>query len=227
MAADLAPIHPDNLAGLPRIGTDEAGKGDYFGDLVVAGVYLDATTEPLAAELGVQDSKKLSDPRAHSLARDIREAFPYEIVRISPEKYNDLYEKMNNLNRLLAWAHARVIENLLPKCTAELVVSDQFGNAALLENALMRGARRVRLVQITKGERDLAVAAASILARATFLQRLEALSREHDFPLPKGATHVLPAGCQLYQQGGIPLLRKVAKLHFKTTQQIVDRCKRK
>ncbi|HEY3415894.1 MAG TPA: ribonuclease HIII [Armatimonadota bacterium] len=225
-ASNSAQIHPDDLIGLPRVGTDETGKGDYFGDLVVAGVYLDATTEPLAAELGVQDSKKLTDARAHAIARDIREAFPFEVVRISPEKYNELYEKMNNLNRLLAWAHARVIENLLPRCEADLVVSDQFGNAALLENALMGGARRVRLVQITKGERDLAVAAASIIARATFLQRLEALSREYDFSLPKGATHVLPAGCQLYRQGGIPLLRKVAKLHFKTTQQIVDRCKR-
>ncbi len=216
-------MQPEAIAGLARIGTDEAGKGDYFGDLVVAGVFLDAATEPLAAEIGVKDSKKLSDARALALAREIMSLFPHEVVRISPAKYNDLYDSMKNLNHLLAWAHARVIENLLPRTGAELVVSDQFGNAAVLENSLMRAGRRVRLVQITQGERDFAVAAASIVARATFLQRLAALSREVGMPLPKGATHVLPIGRALYQKGGLPLLRTVAKLHFKTTEQVTAR----
>lgn len=212
---------PEQLSGLPRIGTDEAGKGDYFGDLVVAGVYLDADTEPLARELGVKDSKKLSDARVQALAKELSSAFPSDIVRISPTKYNELYDKMMNLNRLLAWAHARVIENLLPRTGAQLVVSDQFGNAAVLESALLHGARQVRLVQITQGERDLAVAAASILARATFLQRLQALSHEVGIALPKGATHVLPVGRTLYAKGGLALLGQVAKLHFKTTEQII------
>ncbi|MHB9132771.1 MAG: ribonuclease HIII [Armatimonadota bacterium] len=225
MSAEISIVQPESIAGLPRIGTDESGKGDYFGDLVVVGVFLDATGELLAQELGVKDSKKLSDKQALSIASELRPAFPHEIVRISPATYNDLYEKMGNLNHLLGWAHARVIENLLPRTAAQLVVSDQFGNAAVLENALMRAGRQVRLVQITQGERDLAVAAASILARATFLQRLAALSREVGIQLPKGASHVLPIGCQLFQQGGLPLLRQVAKLHFKTTQQIAERCK--
>jgi ribonuclease HIII len=215
-------ITPAELAGSPRIGTDEAGKGDYFGDLVVAGVYLDAAMELLAADMGVTDSKKLSDKRAQGIAHEIRAVFPHEIVRISPATYNDLYEKMRNLNRLLAWAHARVIENLLPRTGASLVVSDQFGNAAVLESALLQGGRRVRLVQITKGERDLAVAAASIVARATFLQRLDTLSREIGLDLPKGATHVVPTARALYQKGGLPLLRRVAKLHFKTTEQVIS-----
>jgi ribonuclease HIII len=219
--ADVSILQPEDIAGRPRIGTDEAGKGDYFGDLVVAGVYLDAAAEPLAQELGVRDSKKLSDGRVAAVAREVRAAFPFEIVRISPAKYNDLYDKMQNLNRLLAWAHARVIENLLPRTGAGMVVSDQFGNAAVLEGALMRAGRQVRLVQITQGERDLAVAAASILARAAFLQRLAALSTEVGIDLPKGATHVIGAGRQVYAKGNLPLLRQVAKLHFKTTQQVV------
>jgi ribonuclease HIII len=216
----IAIIDPAALVGMARIGTDEAGKGDYFGDLVVAGVYLDADAEPLARELGVKDSKKLSDPQVRAIAGQVMAAFPHEIVRISPSTYNDLYEKMRNLNRLLAWAHARVIENLLQRTGAELVVSDQFGNADVLEKALLHQGRQVRLVQITQGERDLAVAAASIVARAVFLQRLEALSREVEMKLPKGATHVIGVGKQLFAQGGMPLLRKVAKLHFKTTQDI-------
>ena len=139
---------PDHLATLPRIGTDEAGKGDYFGDLVVAGVYLDAAGEERARALGVKDSKQLSDARVQALARDVRAAFPHDVVRISPAKYNELYDKMHNLNALLAWAHARVIENLLPRTGAQLVVSDQFGNAAVLEQALMQAGRQVRLVQM-------------------------------------------------------------------------------
>ncbi|OQB00980.1 MAG: Ribonuclease HIII [Chloroflexi bacterium ADurb.Bin222] len=218
---DLLSVYPPELAGAPRIGTDEAGKGDYFGDLVVAGVYLDAAMELLAAEMGVRDSKKLTDVRARGLARELRAVFPHEIVRISPTKYNDLYEKMGNLNRLLAWAHARVIENLLPRTGASLVVADQFGNAAVLESALLRGGRRVRLVQIPKGERDLAVASASIVARAAFLKRLETLSHEAGLELPKGATHVLPTARALYEKGGLLLLRRVAKLHFRTTAQVV------
>lgn len=221
MTAELPVVQPEEIAGIPRIGTDEAGKGDYFGDLVVAGVYLDALGELAASRMGVKDSKKLSDKRVREIAHDIKRTFPCEVVRIAPAKYNELYEKMGNLNKLLAWAHARVIENLQPRTGAELVVSDQFGQVSVLENALMRSGRSVRLVQITQGERDLAVAAASILARATFLQRLDALSKEVGVELPKGATHVLPVGRQLYQQGGKALLMQVAKLHFKTTEQII------
>lgn len=218
---EFAVVQPDDLVSLPRIGTDEAGKGDYFGDLVVAGVYFDRMADPLATVLGVKDSKKLTDKQSLALADEIRKAFPHEVVRISPAKYNDLYEKMGNLNKLLAWAHARVIENLVGRTEAGLVVSDQFGNAAVLENALMRAGQQVRLVQITQGERDLAVAAASILARAVFLQRMKALSRDCGLSLPKGATHVIPTAKQVYAKGGMELLRQVAKLHFKTTRQVV------
>jgi len=213
-------VQPEDIAHLPRIGVDEAGKGDYFGDLVVAGVYLDALGELTAENIGVKDSKKLSDARVPAMAREIKKELPHDIVRISPAKYNELYEKMGNLNRLLAWAHARVIENLIEKTGAGLAVSDQFGSAEVLQNAMLRAGRQIRLVQITQGERDLAVAAASILARATFLQRLQSLSKETGVELPKGCTHVLSVGRQLYRKGGLPLLRQVAKLHFKTTEQI-------
>lgn len=219
---EFSSVEPEALAGTPRIGTDEAGKGDYFGDLVVAAVYLDAAMEALAGEMGIRDSKKLSDKRVQAMAREIEELFPHNIVRISPAKYNDLYEKIGNVNRLLAWAHARTIENLLPRTGAGLVVSDQFGNAAVLEQALMRGGRQVRLVQITHGERDLAVAAASIVARTAFLRRMDALSREVGVDLPRGATHVIPVARAIYRKGGMPLLRMVAKLHFRTTEQVVE-----
>ena len=216
-----ASSQPEDLAGLPRIGTDEAGKGDYFGDLVVAGVFLDAAGERAAQAMGVRDSKRLSDARVRVLAREVEREFPHNVVRIAPARYNELYEKMGNLNRLLAWAHARVIENLLPRTGAGLVVSDQFGQVEVLQRALMVEGRQVQLVQLTHGERDLAVAAASILARATFLQRLDTLSKDAGLPLPKGATHVLPAGKAVFAKGGMALLGKVAKLHFRTTEEVV------
>jgi ribonuclease HIII len=205
-----------------RIGTDEAGKGDYFGDLVIAGVLVDAEIEEALAGIGVRDSKALAERRARELAERIRDLAPHNIVRIGPAKYNELHRKMENLNRLLAWGHARVIENLLAEYDCPLAVSDQFGDERFLQSALMSKGRSISLIQRTGGEADLAVAAASILARVTFLNRINALSREVGVKLPRGALHVHGAARELYQRGGLDLLRTVAKLHFKTTKSVVS-----
>jgi ribonuclease HIII len=211
----------DSFSGRTRIGTDETGKGDYFGDLVVAGVWADRQVEDTLAGLGVCDSKRLSDNRARELAERIEDLCPVEVVRISPPTYNRLYEKMGNLNKLLAWGHARVLENLLAKVNADLAVCDQFGDERYVREALMKQGRQIELVQKTGGESDLAVAAASIVARATFLSRLACLSREVGVKLPKGALHIHGAARELYQRGGLELLGQVAKLHFKTTKQVI------
>jgi len=211
----------DGYSGRPRIGTDETGKGDYFGDLVIAGVWADQRLEDILAGLGVCDSKRLSDSRARELAERIEDLCPVEVVRISPVKYNELYEKMGNLNKLLAWGHARVLENLLGRVSADLAICDQFGDERYVREALMRQGRRIELIQKTGAESDLVVAAASIVARATFLSRLANLSREVGIKLPKGALHIHGAARELHQRGGLELLGKVAKLHFRTTQQII------
>lgn len=207
------------IAG-PHIGSDEAGKGDYFGYLVVAAVYLDGEQEDDLRELGVRDSKHMSDGVARRLSAQIRARLPHDIVRISPRRYNDLYAKLGNLNRLLAWGHARAIENVLEHAPARLVLSDQFGDEQWLRQALMAKGRQVRLVQTPRAERDLAVAAASVLARAVFLETLDQLSQRIGLPLPKGATHVVDAARVVYQRGGEELLGEVAKLHFKTTRSV-------
>lgn len=189
---------------------------------MVAGVCAPAGERDALAALGVRDSKKLSDGQAERLARAVREAHPTAVVAIGPERYNTLYAKMGNLNRLLAWAHARVIENLLeeiPDCGE--VVSDQFGDARLLERALLERGGRVRLTQRHRAESDPIVAAASIVARAEFLHRLEALSTSVGMPLPKGAgPPVLAAGRAFVARHGADALARVAKLHFKTTRQV-------
>src|SRR4029077_1213327 len=93
------------------IGTDEAGKGDFFGPLVVAGVYATEATAILLRQIGVRDSKTLSDKRIAEIGVEIRQTCPVNVVAIGPDRYNEMYAKIRNLNRLLAWAHARVIEN--------------------------------------------------------------------------------------------------------------------
>jgi ribonuclease HIII len=206
-------------SGAGRIGTDESGKGDYFGPLVVAAVWADAATGARMAEWGITDSKKLTDKRAATLAAKIVDAgIPHTVVAIGPEKYNQLYAKMRNLNHLLAWAHARAMENLLGSVEAEVIVADQFGDASLIERALMEKGRTVKLFQMPRGERDIAVAAASVVARAEFLSRLKKLSLEIGITLPKGAgPPVDAAGAEVIRRLGVEKLTIVAKRHFKNT----------
>jgi len=205
-----------------RIGTDESGKGDYFGPLVAAGFYLDDGQEAVVRELGVRDSKTLSDRRCREIAAELRSAYPHSIVTIGPEKYNDLYAKMRNLNRLLAWGHARVIENILERVPCGRAVTDQFGDAKFVLDALLKKGRTIELVQRPRGEEDAAVAAASILARAEFLTRLEALGRDWDMDLPKGAgPPVEQAAVAFVRKNGPAALTRVAKTHFKTTVRVL------
>jgi ribonuclease HIII len=206
-----------------HIGTDESGKGDYFGPLVVAGVFLPSDQEKVLSELGVKDSKRFSDNRIRELASLIKKGYTHSIVAIGPEKYNALYTKLRNLNRLLAWAHSRVIENILEEVNCTLAITDQFGDKAYVLNALMKRGKNIELIQKPKAEEDLAVAAASILAREGFLTRLYYLSQEIGTDLPKGASPLVEeAGVKLVQAQGAQVLDKVAKKHFKTTARILS-----
>jgi ribonuclease HIII len=214
-------------AFLPHFGIDESGKGDLFGPLVIAGAYVEPELARHWVAAGVQDSKAISsDTRIRELARLILETrgAVTSVVMIGPERYNALYEKFKNLNRLLAWGHARVIENLLelkPDCPRAL--SDQFANPRLIQSALMEKGRGIQLDQRTKAESDPAVAAASILARAQFVDWLAKESRTFGIPLPKGASAaVKAAGCSLVRCHGPEVLGKVAKLHFKTAHEILS-----
>ena len=211
-----------NLSSLNRIGIDESGKGDYFGPLVIAAVFVTPALEQDLALMQVRDSKKISDGRILELAPDIRLLCPHSLVAIGPQRYNELYAKIKNLNRLLAWGHARALENLLQQVDCDLAIADQFGDERLILNALQEKGKQIRLVQRTKAESDLAVAAASILARAEFLQRLDRLSQELSTTLPKGASAAVElAGRMVVKKYGRDRLETVAKLHFKTTKQVL------
>lgn len=214
-------MHNDLIAeGL--IGTDEAGKGDLFGPLVCAACYVNSQLLPSLMECGVRDSKKLSNSRVDNLAVSIKRLCPHDIIVIGPEKYNALYEKMKNLNRLLAWAHARAIENLLTKVECPNVLTDQFADERMVLSALQKKGRKVKLVQKTRAETNLAVAAASILARAEFLQRLASLSNKFKLDLHPGAGHLTDkALLHFIQKHGRHKLELVAKTHFKNIKKIV------
>ena len=205
-----------------HIGTDESGKGDYFGPIVIAGVFLPDGQEAVLGEFGVKDSKRTSDNRARELAEVIKRGYAHSVVSIGPERYNELYLKLRNLNRILAWGHSRAIENILEKVDCRLAITDQFGDRAFVLNALMKKGKRIELIQKPKAEEDMAVAAASILARAEFLRRLHLLSQDVGLELPKGASILVEeAGLKLAKLRGPEILEKVAKTHFKITQRIL------
>jgi ribonuclease HIII len=206
-----------------RIGSDESGKGDFFGPLVVAAFFMPEGQEEVLRGLGVKDSKRTSDARCREIAETLKRGYPYHsVITIGPEKYNELWAKLRNLNRLLAWGHARAIENILERVPAGKAVTDQFGDERFVRNALLQKGREIELVQMPRAEEDPAVAAASILARAEFLTRLHFLSKDVGFELPKGASDLVEAAAvRLVKEKGPEVLAKVAKTHFKTTVRVL------
>jgi ribonuclease HIII len=212
----------------PHLGIDESGKGDFFGPLVIAGVFTDGDLARQLRDLGVRDSKQIgSDHKALDLAEEIRELIGrarWDVITILPNRYNELHAKFRNLNRLLAWGHASVIENLLtrwPDCPRAL--SDKFAHESLIQRALKERGKKIVLQQRTKAESDIAVAAASILARAEFLTRLEKLGETVGAVLPKGASAQVRARAgEILKSKGEARLRSVAKTHFKTFQEVLN-----
>jgi ribonuclease HIII len=219
-----SPRTPTNFTGRARIGLDESGKGDYFGPLVIGAVFVDKQTEDRLISLGVRDSKLLSDNRILTLAEEIKAMCPQFVVPIEPERYNELYAKVKNLNQLLAWGHAWTLESLLEKVSCDLAIVDKFGDESYLHTVLKEKGRQITLIQQTHAEADTAVAAASILARASFVQHMEQLSRKVGKTLPKGASDpsIVVIGRELVAEHGKDILNEIAKLHFKTTEAILE-----
>jgi ribonuclease HIII len=211
-------LNPEMFA--PHFGVDESGKGDFFGPLVIAGCYTDRGITSKLMEAGIQDSKKIgSDQRIRTLAGTIRrtQGAVHSVIVIGPERYNQLY-----LNRLLAWGHARVIENLLEvRADCPRALSDQFANPSLIKRALLEKGRGIILEQRTKAESDVAVAAASILAREAFIDWLRTKGAEFQRDLPRGASAaVKQIARDLVAAHGPEVLQRVAKTHFKTAAEI-------
>jgi ribonuclease HIII len=221
-------LNPELLA--PRIGVDESGKGDFFGPLCIAGVYINENVISAWKGSGIRDSKNISgDRRIAELAKMIRETpgCVQSVVRIGNESYNRLYAKMRSVNTLLAWGHARVIENLMAvayqmKPLPVRAISDQFAHdKGVISKAMMKLGRGIELVQRHKAEEDLAVAAASILARNEFVTALRDMGRESEIVFPKGASPAVEAAAREFiVKHGAANLGKVAKMHFRTALRV-------
>ena len=219
-----AVLNPELL--LPRLGVDESGKGDFFGPLCIAGVYVNAKVIESWQDSGIRDSKNIgSDRKMAELAQLIRDTpgCVCSVVPIGNEAYNRLYAKMRSVNTVLAWGHARVIENLMGQRqrmnpAPVRAISDQFASSkATVAKALMSLGREIELVQRHKAEEDVAVAAASILARDEFVSRLAKLEKEFGMALPKGASAAVDAAAKGFlARHGVAELPKVAKMHFRT-----------
>ncbi len=205
------------------LGTDESGKGDYFGPLVVAAVYVDKNSSSRLKALGVKDSKLLSDNSIKGLEKKIYTVINYnfDIIIINPEKYNKLYESFGNLNKLLGWAHAKAIENLAQKVKCINVISDKFGDESIIKNELVKKKIELNLHQTPKAERYIGVAAASILARAKVIQWFELKKNELGYNVSKGGgAEVNEIAKSILEQKGEEYLRKMIKFHFKNSKEI-------
>lgn len=205
------------------IGVDESGKGDFFGPLVIAAFSASDEQVKTLVDAGIKDGKKLSNNRIQLLDEYLRRNFAYAVVVYMPEEYNQLYEKIRNLNKFLAEGHARSIAEILERTGADKVVSDKFGKTELLESALAKRKIDIELDQIVRGEAITQVAAASIIARAEYLNRMKQLSDDIGFDLPRGAAPLVDeAGQKLVEIAGVDILKKVAKLHFKNYQRVLN-----
>jgi ribonuclease HIII len=219
-----AVLNPELL--LPRLGVDESGKGDFFGPLCIAGAYVNESVVNAWKNAGIRDSKNISsDKKIKDLAELIRKTpgCVTAVVPIGNEAYNRLYAKMRSVNTMLAWGHARVIENLMEQShrmnpPPARAISDQFASdKATVAKALMSLGREIELVQKHRAEEDLAVAAASILARHEFVTRLGALEKKFAMELPRGASAAVDAAAKDFiSKHGAEALPKVSKMHFRT-----------
>lgn len=222
-------LNPELIA--PRIGVDESGKGDFFGPLCVAGVYVNEEILASWKDVGIRDSKNISSDKRMLELADVIAHTPgcvQTVVPIGNEAYNRLHAKSGSVNRVLAWGHARVIENLLrqkdrmrpPPVRA---ISDQFDkDKATVAKALMEMGRHLELVQRHKAEEDMAVAAASILARAEYVRRMARMGKDYGMTFPKGASvAVEEAGKEFVARHGVDALPKVAKMHFRTRYRVL------
>ena len=206
----------------PWIGSDESGKGDYFGPLVVAAVRVTPEEAEYLRRCGLRDSKELSDRQIPGLAEEVRK-LPHKAVILPPEVYNRRLRDFHNLNDFLAWGHAEAIRGVLEQAPAKRILVDQFGAERLVLSALGPLAKGREVVQRPRAESDMAVAAASVLAREEFLSALDELSEKVGVRLPKGASQqVDEVGRMLVRRDGVKVLDGIAKLHFKTTAKVMS-----
>jgi len=210
-----------------HIGVDEVGKGDFFGPMVVCSAFVTSEMLEKIQKSEIRDSKKLSDSTMCDLYDEFGGDIPHIVSIVTPEIYNIEYSKVKNVSILLAQNHAKCIEELLERLDkdgikCEKVVIDQFSKKKDRVTSLLgeRG-KKVVFEQFHKGESDVAVAVASVFARAVFVKKWKEMDESYGFRFPKGATHVIYAGKQFVKLYGEDRLGEVAKMSFRTSKQVL------
>ena len=204
----------------PKIGSDEVGKGDFFGPLVVSSVFLESPSQII--DITARDSKTISDSRISRLAPELIKKVKYSIVKISPQKYNELYGKFKNINIILGWAHAQAIKNLLvEKLVPEVILIDKFGPEIRVLKHFDDEKITKRMVFSPNAEVDRAVAAASIIARFIFLNEVKKMGVDCGMEISLGAgTPADETAKKLAQKIGRKELSRYVKTHFKNYSRL-------
>lgn len=208
------------------VGSDEVGTGDYFGPIVVTATYVKKEDIPYLESLGVGDSKKIDDSKILKIAPEIAKRVQYRSIILSNKEYNEKYTKEINMNKIKAIMHNKVLYQLIQEEQPEVdyIIVDEFAREARYYEYL----RDVKEVQrgitfITKAEdKNLAVAAGSIISRYIFLKEFDKLCDSIHIPLPKGAgKDVDTIGEEVVEKYGKDKLKEIAKLNFKNTDRIL------
>jgi len=213
---------------VPHLGVDEVGKGDYFGPLVVASCFVTEEFLKKVSILGFADSKRFSDRKIKNLYENVKDYPYYYYSIVHPSEYNELIERYRNVSILLAKQHSLVIEkglkNLKSKdISCEYVVVDQFSTSkSRVKDELGELGKVTELIQHHKGESDIAVASASIIARGVFVKEWERMNNKYSFKFPKGASNVIDKAKEFVSIYGVEELKEVAKISFRTTKQVLE-----
>ncbi|WP_431027455.1 ribonuclease HIII [Lysinibacillus sp. LZ02] len=217
---------PENFSMLSVIGSDETGTGDYFGPVTVAAVYVPADQIALVEELGVKDSKQLTDDYMRKIAPDLMKACVHSILTLRNDKYNTIQAKGYSQGKIKAMMHNQALKNVLTKMAPEkptYILIDQFAERNTYYNYLQNEKELVRenVLFSTKAENlHVAVATASILARYAFLKEMDRLAEMIGFPLQKGASgKVDEMAARILAKHGEATLKSITKWHFANTEK--------
>ena len=210
------------------IGSDEVGTGDYFGPIVVTASYVEKENIPFLEELGVKDSKKLTDEKILEIVPKIIKKIPYECIILSNKEYNENYTSDMNMNKVKAILHNKVLNKLKEKYQADYIVVDQFAQPYVYYNYLKETNYVRNITFMTKAEdKCLSVACASLISRYVFLKQFDKLGESIDTFLIKGASDkVDELGVKIVNKYGFDKLKEVAKLNFKNTEKIKELLKK-
>ncbi len=214
---------------ISSVGSDEVGTGDYYGPIVVTASYVKKEDIPFLSELGVRDSKKLSDEQILKIVPKIIKKIPYKTIMLSNKEYNEKYGKDMNMNKIKAILHNKVLSEMVKGNTYDYIVIDQFESEKSYYNHLNECTNPLKgITFITKAEdKCFSVAVSSLISRYIFIKEIDKLGNKYGIFLPKGANYyVEDVGIKLVQKYGIDVLKNIAKLNFSNTDRILKEIKK-